>query len=40
MFFYEIIKDIYSTGDASIRQLSRIFGVGKTIVESVIKKDG
>ncbi len=35
----KIIKDIYKKKDVSIRQLSRIFGVGKTIVEKLVKKD-
>ena len=32
-----IIKNIYSETDISIRQLGRILGVGKTIVENAIK---
>lgn len=36
----KIIIDIYNKKVASIRQLSRIFGLGKTIVEKIIKKDG
>lgn len=36
---YYLIKDIYSQKGASIRELSRIFGVGKTIIEKIIKKD-
>jgi REP element-mobilizing transposase RayT len=35
----KIIKDIYNKKGASIRQLSRILGLGKTIVEKIIKKD-
>lgn len=35
----KIIKDIYGIENASIRQLSRVFGVGKTVVENIIKKD-
>lgn len=34
-----IIKDIYNRKNTSVRQLSRIFGVGKTIVEKAVKKD-
>jgi hypothetical protein len=35
----EIIKDIYKRENTSIRQLSRIFGIGKTVIENTIKKD-
>jgi len=35
----EIIKDVYIRENTSIRQLSRVFGTGKTIVENVVKKD-
>ncbi|MGB4438318.1 MAG: hypothetical protein WBJ13_03650 [Sedimentibacter sp.] len=34
----EIIKDVYSRENTSIRQLSRVFGIGKTIVENVVLK--
>lgn len=34
-----IIKDIYIMENTSIRQLSRVFGMGKSIVEKVLKKD-
>jgi len=35
----KIISEIYNKKYTSIRQLGRIFGVGKTIVEKTIKKD-
>jgi REP element-mobilizing transposase RayT len=35
----EIIKEIYDKTNASIRQLSRIIGLGKTAVEKAIKED-
>ena len=35
----EIIKEIYDKTNASIRQLSRIIGLGKTVVEKAIKED-
>jgi REP element-mobilizing transposase RayT len=34
-----IIKDIYSRTGASIRQLGRIMGLGKTIIERAVKQD-
>ena len=34
-----IIKNIYSEANISIRQLSRVLGIGKTIVENAIKQD-
>ncbi len=33
------IKNIYSETNISIRQLSRVLGIGKTIVENAIKQD-
>lgn len=35
----KIIKEIYNSKQTSIRQLSRILGLGKTIVEKAIKED-
>lgn len=35
----KIINDIYNKKCSSIRQLSRVFGVGKAIVERAIKQD-
>lgn len=35
----EIIKEIYNTEKTSIRQLSRVFGTGKKIVENSVKRD-
>ncbi|MGM0397286.1 MAG: transposase [Bacillota bacterium] len=35
----ELIQKIYETEKASIRQLSRVLGVGKTIIENAAKKD-
>lgn len=35
----EIIRNTYVTENTSIRQLGRIFGVGKTTAENAIKKD-
>ncbi|WP_422487151.1 transposase [Gudongella sp. DL1XJH-153] len=35
----KLILGIYSSENTSIRQLSRVFGVGKTVVEKAIKKD-
>ncbi|MBU5676155.1 transposase [Alkaliphilus sp. MSJ-5] len=35
----KLIKNIYNETDISIRQLSRILGIGKTIVERAVKKD-
>jgi len=35
----KIIKEIYSNKDTSIRQLSRVLGIGKTIIEKAIKGD-
>ena len=35
----EIIKEIYNKTNGSIRQLSRILGLGKTVIETAIKED-
>jgi len=35
----KIIEKIYNETDTSIRQLSRVLGVGKTIIEKEVKKD-
>lgn len=35
----EMINNIYNESRASIRQLSRVLGVGKTIVERAVKED-
>nr|WP_312577941.1 transposase [Sedimentibacter sp.] len=35
----EIIRDIYRRENTSIRQLSRIFDMGKTSIENTVKKD-
>lgn len=35
----KIINDIYNKKCSSIRQLSRVFGIGKAIVERAIKQD-
>ena len=35
----EIIKKVYSNENTSIRQLGRIFGLSKTLVENTLKKD-
>ena len=35
----KIIKKIYNETETSIRQLSRILGIGKTIVEKAVKED-
>lgn len=34
-----MIKEIYNNQDISIRQLSRILGIGKTAIEKAVKKD-
>ena len=34
-----IIKNIYSEANISIRQLGRVLGIGKTVVENAIKQD-
>ena len=36
---FNLIGDIYRNENTSIRQLGRVFGVGKTLVERSIKKD-
>jgi len=35
----DIIKEGYSKKNTSIRQLSRVFGIGKKVIENVIKED-
>lgn len=35
----KIIKEIYKSKNTSIRQLSRVLGIGKAIVESTVKKN-
>ena len=35
----KIIEKIYNETESSIRQLSRILGIGKTIIEKAVKKD-
>ena len=35
----KMIKEIYKEIDVSIRQLSRILGIGKTAIEKAVKKD-
>jgi len=35
----DIIKEGYSKKNTSIRQLSRVFGIGKKVIENVIKGD-
>ena len=35
----KMIKEIYNEIDVSIRQLSRILGIGKTAIEKAVKKD-
>lgn len=35
----KLIKDIYRKKSSSIRQLSRVFGLGKTLVEKAIKNE-
>jgi len=35
-----LIKDIYTDSNASIRQLSRVLGMSKSIVEEAVKGDG
>ena len=35
----DIIKEGYSKENTSIRQLSRVFGIGKKVIKNVIKRD-
>ncbi|HCX61801.1 MAG TPA: hypothetical protein DHU59_05115 [Clostridiales bacterium] len=35
----QIIQEVYKKENTSIRQLARIFGISKTVVDNTLKKD-
>ncbi len=35
----QIIQEVYKKENTSIRQLARIFGISKTVVDNALKKD-